>query len=347
MKRIIPDIHDFASQKSISVRRVLDFTTNVNPLGPSSRARNAIRKNIRMLDRLCDHSCRYLVRAAAGSRGVNEDNVAVSCDPGMLADAILRSFNVGTILVCAPYPSYYRDILRCPFDFRFVEFDEKEHFRFDIERWEEGLEGCEAAILSHPSFIAGEPLTPDDLKRILKIGDDRQIPIIIDETLIRYSHNTSLAGDLVNHPRCVVIYSLGEYHALAGLPVSFCIGDAAVLSGIRKRLALTGPSTLAAAAAVESLRDKSYPVKTREHFTHEGVFIEESLRKIPGISFYMTGIGCFVIEFSRSPSKPLDTFSRYNILVDVVSGSGSIYFPVKNHKWNARYLKTLKNIMGE
>jgi histidinol-phosphate/aromatic aminotransferase/cobyric acid decarboxylase-like protein len=40
------DIHDYAESKNLSLRRVLDFTSNVNPLGTSSKARNAIRKAV-------------------------------------------------------------------------------------------------------------------------------------------------------------------------------------------------------------------------------------------------------------------------------------------------------------
>ncbi len=347
MKRNIPDIHDFASQKNMSAHRVMDFTTNANPLGPSSRAKNAIRKSIKMLDRPCDRKVRYLVRAIARSRGVEEKNIAVSCDPGILVTAIARFFNVRTLLVCSPYPSYYRDIVEGPIDLQFMGLDEKEHFRFDVGRWERSLSGCDAAIIPHPSFVAGKPFDPDDRERIMAIADNRKILLIVDETLIQYSQSASLAGDIIRHPQCLAVSSLSEFHALAGLPVSYCIGEETIIAGMTKHRPLAGPSTLAAAAATESLRDRSYPVRTRGHLARECAFIDEALKKIPGISFYMTDCSSFVIEFSRPPSKPLDTFSRYNILIDVISDSGSVHFPVKSHKWNARYLKTLKNIMGE
>ncbi len=119
----------------------------------------------------------------------------------------------------------------------------------------------------------------------------------------------------------------------------------ATLAAIRQRFPVDPPSTLAAAAATASLRDKDYPRRTRIYFADEHAFIEERLRKIPGISFYTTACGSFVIKFARSAVEELEKFSRYNILVDTISGC--LFFPVKDHKWNARYLKTLKNIMGE
>jgi histidinol-phosphate/aromatic aminotransferase/cobyric acid decarboxylase-like protein len=39
------DIHDYAEQKRLSLKQIMDFTTSVNPLGPSSKAKHLLRKN--------------------------------------------------------------------------------------------------------------------------------------------------------------------------------------------------------------------------------------------------------------------------------------------------------------
>lgn len=345
MKRNIPTVHDFASQKKISAHRVMDFVTNTNPLGPSSHARNAVRKSIKMLDRPVDGTARYLVRAIARLHDVPEDNILAADSFDALFAAIIRSFNVGTLLGCSPYPSYYHTVMEGPVDVRFLDLQEEEHFFFDGAAWEKQLPDCGAAVISYPSFISEKPLTRDNVLSLIAHAEDKGTLLIIDETLIQYSPAHSAAGDIAGHPRCLIISSLTEYYALQGLPVAYCIGETQALAAIRQSHPVSPPSTLAAAAAAASIRDGAYPGRTRACFTAEHAFIEAALKKIPGISFYTTACGSFVIKLLRAPSKALDTFSRYGILIDAVSGC--LLFPVKNHKWNARYLKTLKNIMGE
>lgn len=344
MKRDIPAIHDLAAQKKMSAHRVMDFTHSANPLGPSTRARDAIRKSIKMIDRPVDDRARYLTRIIAHLHNVPEDNILVSGSFNGLVAAITRSFNVGRILCCAPYPSYYRNIVEGPPVFDFLAFEEKDHFFFDRRLWETRLPGCDAAVISHPSFVSETPLAHDDVLKMIGHAEDRGMVLIIDETLAHYSDVGSAAGDIAGHPKCLIISSLTEYYALQGLPVSYCIGEPATLAMMRQRFPLDPPSTPAAGAATESLRDKAYHSRTRTYCANEHAFIEERLKKIPGISFYTTGCGSFIIQFSHAPSR-MDIFSRYNIMVDTLSGC--LFFPVKNHKWNARYLKTLKNIMGE
>jgi threonine-phosphate decarboxylase len=344
MKRNIPTIYDLASQTKISARRVMDFTNSANPLGPSAHARGAIRKSIKMVDRPVDDRARYLTRAIARLNDVPEENILTSGSFDGLFAAIIRSFNVKGLLACAPYPSYYRRAVEYPVSFSFLELDERDHFDLDLALWERALPQCDAAIVSHPSFISGKPLVRDDVPRMIARAEERGMLLIIDETLLNYSDTTSAAGDITSHPRCLVVSSMTEYYALEGLPVAYCIGDAATLRAIGQRFPVDPPSTLAAAAAAASLRDGEYPRRTRIYLASEREFIEERLRKIPGISFYTTACGSFVIQWEEPPPG-IEKFSRYNILVDAISCS--LVFPVKDHKWNARYLKTLKNIMGE
>ncbi len=345
MKRIIPDIHEFASERKIPARRVMDFVNSTNPLGPSSRAKNAIRKSIKMIDRPVDDRARYLVRVIARLHGIPEDNIVTAGSFDSLLTAITRTFNVGTLLCCDPYPSYCRKVMEGPVNIDLLDLEEKVHFLFDRELWEKKLPDCDAAIVPYPSFISEKPLTRDDVLGMIAHAEDRGKLLIIDETFIQYSSADSLAGDIAGHPHCLIVSSLTEYYALQGLPVSYCIGDQGTLGAIGQHSPVSAPSTLAAAAAAGSIRDRAYTRRTRAYFAGEHAFIEEGLKKVPGISFYTTACGSFVIKFRDPLTKTLDTFSRYNILMYLASGC--LFFPVKNHKWNARYLKTLKNIMGE
>lgn len=346
MKREIPDIHDFAARKNISVPRIMDFTTTVNPLGPSARARNAVRKNVKIMDRHPDAEARFLIRAIARSEGVPEKNVLVGETFAALATSILQAHNASGVLCTAPYPAYYRGLQDGPLALHFCALDRTDRFRLDITAWLDEMRRCDAAILACPSFVSAAHPPRETIDTIVREAAGSGTLLIIDETLRRYSRTPSLSTAIAGNNRCLVLSSLSEYYALAGLPVSYAIGSDAALGGIRQRSFISPPGTLAADAAVESLRDRAYPHRTRSFIESEGSFIEEGLRRIPGIAFFTTSGGSFVITFVDHPVKPLETFSRYRIIVDDTGDARTLFFPVKDHKWNARYVKTLKNIMG-
>ncbi len=346
MKRDIPDIHDFAARKNTSLTRIMDFTTTVNPLGPSAKARNAVRKNVKVMDRHPDAEARFLIRAIARAEGVPEKNVLVGETFAALATSILQAHDASRVMCAAPYPAYYRGLQDGPLELHFCPLDKTDRFRLDIAAWLDEMRRCDAAILPCPSFVSAAHPPRDAIDTIVREAAGSGTLLIIDETLGRYSQIPSLSAAITGSDRCLVLGSLSEYYALAGLPVSYAIGSDAALRGIRQRSFISPPGTLAAAAAVESLRDRTYPRRTRSFIESEGSFVEEGLRRIPGITFFTTSGGSFVITFVDHPVKPLETFSRYRIIVDDTGDAQTLFFPVKDHKWNARYVKTLKNIMG-
>jgi len=346
MKRDIPDIHEFSASKRISLSRIMDFTSTANPLGPPAKARSAIRKNLRVLDLSPDPQARYLVRAIARTEGVPEENVLVGERLETLVAAVLHAFGARTLLIEAPYPAYLRDLLEGPEEPRFFPLDGREGFRLDPSRFAGEMRHCDAAILGWPSFLSPGTLFRDAVQGIISEAGEHNTLLIVDETLKGYSGTPSLAADILRKEGCVVMGSLGEYYSLAGLPVSYIIGTAAVIENIRRRRMVTPPGTLAAAAATASLRDPAFPARTRTFMEQERSFIVAGLRRIPGISFSTTVCGSFIVTLADSPSRSLETFGRYRIIVDDLGDTRTLFFPVKDHKWNARYLKTLKNIMG-
>jgi threonine-phosphate decarboxylase len=346
MKRDIPDIHEFAASKKTSLSRVMDFTSTVNPLGPSARARNAVRKSMKTLDLRPDPEARYLMRALARTEGVPEENILVGESLETLVAAILHVFGARTVLIEAPYPAYQRDLLEGPEEPRFFPLDSGDGFSLDLSGFTGQMRHCDAAILMSPSFLSAGTLSREETQGILSEAAEHNTLLIVDETLKGYSGIPSLATHVLQKEGCVVMGSLSDYYGLAGLPVSYVIGTVSVIEDLKRRRAVTPPNVLAVAAATASLRDPAFPARTRTFMEREKSFVADGLRGIPGISFSTAACGSFVITLVDDPSKPLETFRNYMILVDDLGDARTLFFPLKDHKWNARYLKTLKNIMG-
>lgn len=350
MKRFIPDIHDFAAKNRLSLRQVMDFTTTVNPLGPPARAKNAVRKSLKVLSNHPDRKTRHLVKFIARSEGVNEENVIAGGSFAHLINAIFHASGTKTILLPAPYPAYYGELISGgQTDFNFLPLDERYNFHLNPEKWMHEMALHDAAIINYPSFVSADGPSPENLLKFLDAAQACKTLFLVDETLLEYTGQPSFADNAIRTDRCLVVRSLSEYYALAGLPVSYAIGEARMIQSIRQHVPISHPGTVAAAAAVAAMKDPGYRKRTLSFMKIEHRFIEEGLRSIRGISFFTTGCGFFIVSMNEDPSKSMDIFSRYHIIVDELNGPGNaryLFFPVKDHKWNARYLKTLKNIMG-
>lgn len=345
-----PDIHDLAGRKKLTLRQVMDFTTTVNPLGPSAKTKNALRKGLKILHHYPDRHARRLAGLIALREGVPEENVLVCGSLKSLAAAIFSAFHVRGVLFPSPYPSYYGQFLLpdAP-GAGFSPLNGKDGFTMDINRWIRDMAGFDAAVIPSPFFVSAQALSPEELGEIAEAARSGGTLLVIDESLREYRGQSSLAQEAARTDRRLIIRSLTEYYSLAGLPVSYAIGEAKTLEHVRQHASVTVPDTLSQNAAMTALKDMAYPGRTRVFMKRERSFIEENLRRIDGVSFFMTCCGFFVVSLKRPPSKPMETFLRYGIIVDELEAGRNerfMFLPVKDHKWNARYLKTLKNIMG-
>lgn len=349
MKRDIPDIHDLAGRKRLSLRQAMDFTTTVNPLGPSAKAKNAVRKGLKAIHHYPDSQARRLRGIIARTEGVPDENVLVCGSPKGLAAAVFSAFSVRNVLFSAPYPSYHNEFLLPDAPAAgFSPLDEGNGFTLETDRWIRDMARFDAAVVAFPSFISKEAPSREALGGIIAAARSGGTLLVIDESLREYSGCPSLAAEALVSDRCLIFRSLTEFYALAGLPVAYAVGESKTLEHIRQKASVTVPDTLSMEAAMAALKDRAYAGRTKAFMKQEHPFIKERLLRIDGVEFFTTCCGFFAVALERPPSKPMETFLRYGVVVDEISPAPNrfIFFPVKGHKWNARYLKTLKNIMG-
>lgn len=348
MVRNIPDIHEFASQNKVSLRQVMDFTTMANPLGPAARAKSAIRKNLKNLECRPDGKTGHFLRLIARSENIPEKNILPCAGfPGLVVST-LKAFRAEKVLVPVLYPSYYREFLSGG-QFLFGTYpDGDDPFSNCLDGLIGTMPEYDAVILPYPSFVASSLPPREKLIQVISASEATGTILIIDETLREYARQPSLADEALQTKRCFVFRSMGEYYALAGLPVAYAIGSKEGIEQIRQGEFVTQPDAFACRASMASLQDRAYGKRTGSFMRLERAFIEEKLRRIDGISFSSTVCGSFIISIEKRSPKMMETFARYGIIVDelIAAGGGStLFMPVKRHKWNARYLKTLRNIM--
>src|SRR5690242_18021308 len=70
------NIYEAAKQYDLEIENIIDFSSNVNPLGPSSQAKRAAKKALSFIDRYPDPELEDLRRAIARYFGIKPEQVA-------------------------------------------------------------------------------------------------------------------------------------------------------------------------------------------------------------------------------------------------------------------------------
>jgi len=344
------NIHDYSESKGLSLRRVMDFTTGSNPLGPSNKAKHAIRKSIKNLDHYPDEKTRYLRRYICKKESIGDENIVFGHGSTHLIGAILQVVEPEAACIPSPFSYKTEDILN-RYDVRIKPFplNKESGFSLDIEKFLQSIEGADIVIISNPHNITGTVIPVEDIDYLIEAMDRINKIFIIDETYREFTELVSPVRHVVQSNNSLIMRTFSAFHALAGLRIGYMIGPARLIQKIRNVLGPPQINSIAPYAALASLRDTGYKKRTLKFIEQEKGYILRKLSDIQGLKVYDTPCNFLLLEIEKEGSSNFkDLFLKHNILIDEYVDEKNGYFirlPVKRHKLNATFIKMLKKIM--
>jgi len=344
------NIHDFAESKGCDLRQVMDFASGVNPLGPSNKAKHAIRKGIKHISFPPDEEIRYLKRYICKREQIGEDNIIFGQDLSHILNAIIHTALPKIVFALSPVSPTYKTIFnRYGMEIIALPVIEENGFSVDIYRLMECVRGVDMAVLANPHDVTGSVFSMENLARIIEEMDRQGKILVIDETYIEFTKSASPVQQIIKSEKAIIFRTFSAFHALSGLPVAYGMGSPGLINKISGITGLPQVGTLAYMAALASLKDKGYIERTHRFIKEEKQFIMEKMKGINGLEIFDTPCNFFLLKILKPIIGLENLFLKRNFLIDAYTddaGNTCIRMPIKTHKFNARFIKTLRNIIG-
>lgn len=328
----------------------MDFASGANPLGPSNKAKHAIRKGIKHLSFPPDEGIRYLKRYICKRERIKENSILFGQDLSHILHAVTNTALPNKVFALSPVSLAYKAVFN-RYNMTLITFPvtEKNGFPVDMTSLMEHIRDADMAVLANPHDITGATLSVEDLNRIVEETDRQGKTLVIDETYIEFTQSAAPVRQIVESEKAIIFRTFSAFHALSGLPAAYAIGSPALISKISGNIVLPQVSALAYMAAFASLKDKGYKERTQKFIKEEKQFIMEKIKDISRLEIFDTPCNFFLLKI-REPIKDLeDLFLKRNILIDTYTDDAGIIYirmPLKTHKFNARFIKVLRNIAG-
>jgi threonine-phosphate decarboxylase len=344
------NIHDYAESKGLSLRRVMDFTTGSNPLGPSNKAKHAIRKCIKNLDRYPDEKTRYLRRYICKKESIGDENIVFGHGSTHLIGAILQVVKPGVACIPSPFSYKTEDILN-RYDVRIKPFplNKESGFSLDIEKFLQSIECADIVIISNPHNITGSVIPAVDIDYLIEAMGRINKILIIDETYREFTELVSPVRHVIQSDPSLIMRTFSTFHALAGLRIGYMIGSTKLIQKIRNVLGPLQINSIAPYAALASLKDTGYKKRTLKFIEQEKRYILRKLSDIEGLKVFDTPCNFLLLVIEKEEHKNFrDLFLKHHILIDEYVDEKNGHFirlPIKRHKLNAFFVKMLKKIM--
>jgi len=237
----------------------LDFSSNVNPYGPSPRVWDALRDV--PIGRHPDPRATPLRDALAERHDVDARQLIVGNGSieliYHLAVAYLRA-NDRVLIVAPTFGEYAASAMMM--GARRVEYRTRPEndFAIDVDALVAQARALRPRVLfvCNPNNPTGTYLARDDIEKILRACESTLV--VLDEAFVRFVANAWDARTLLRYDNLLILRSLTKDYALTGLRVGYALASVAIIESLEKVQPPWSVNAFAQAATLAALRDEQH-----------------------------------------------------------------------------------------
>jgi threonine-phosphate decarboxylase len=323
--------------------KLLDFTDRSNPLGPSQKARHAIRKAIRAVAAYPDEQAPYLRRLIAKKEGVSPDTILFGHGISHLLHLVLQVHAPESVAVPGPISLYLSGLI------------ERHHTRVhplpmemgtpavSIDRLTRALDEADLLLVPNPHPLTGSVIPRDALALLINQAEQMNKLLVFDEASIEYTTAASPVRLVAGSPHALILRSFSLFHALAGLRIGYALGHPETLARLAPLIEPYPVNSLAAAAAVSSLRDSGYRTRTLKFLSEEKSYLKGKLARLH-LEAIDTPSNLVLVPLKENATDRPGLLRDAGVLVfDFASTEGLpiLSVPVRRRPLNAAFMRLL------
>ncbi|MEJ5327632.1 MAG: threonine-phosphate decarboxylase CobD [Candidatus Bathyarchaeia archaeon] len=365
IKQLKPCIHggeiwDIIGKRASSSDKVYDFSSNVNPLGPSPKAIEAIKNSLELISSYPDPDSTNLRDAISRCfKGIRRENVIVGNGSTELiylfADAFMGKGDVALIPV-PTFGEYEKAVRKTGAHPKLVKLGP--NFKAEPPIFIREMKGAKAVFICNPNNPTSMLMSRDDVAEIVEEALAADALVFLDEDFIEFvdeEKQFSFAGETKRYPNLFVLRSFTKFLGLTGLRVGYGVAAEDTIKIMSAAKAPWNVNCLAQVAAVAALEDEEHANRTSKLIKTERDFLTCELSKIGVLKVYPAEANFFFIDIRQSgftAAKLKRKLLGYGVLIrDCTSFAGIdeyyIRVAVKTRRENEKLLEALRKVLGK
>lgn len=238
------NLYTLARQRGCRIDEILDFSANINPLGPPANLSAVINCHIDNLLHYPDPECGELIKGIGKCWNLAAEKIVVGNGTSELLFQLTGILPVKRAVIPVPsYIDYERAARAAEIPVKRICLDPDNDFVLKPDRLEGELEPGDLVIIGQPNNPTGQLVDRQGLLRLIQKYS--QVFFLIDEAFALFVPGySSLAGCGDN---LVVLCSLTKIFAIPGLRLGFLVAAPEICTLLKKKTAPWGVNTMAQA----------------------------------------------------------------------------------------------------
>ncbi|MCW4000929.1 MAG: histidinol-phosphate aminotransferase family protein [Candidatus Bathyarchaeota archaeon] len=299
------EVYGAAQQTGRRITEILDFSSSVNPLGPSQKALDAAKAAFSEIAAYPDSNSNAL-REAIASRfaGITKDNLVMGNGSTELmylfAEAFLKPGEKA--LMSAPtFGEYEAAVHKTGQQVKFVKLSSS--LQVDAEAFKRELADAKIAFLCNPNNPTSKLIPQPVLTDVLETALQRDVLVFLDEDFLEFiddEKERSMIYHLDRYPNLFVLRSFTKIFGLTGLRVGYGVTSKEIANVLLCAKIPWNINCLGQAAAAASLADEEHLAVTKALIQKEKAYLAEQLSKFQGFKFEFPDANFFFIDIHEA-----------------------------------------------
>lgn len=343
------DLKKFAGQFGIQIEDIVDFSSNVTPLGLPETVREIYPDLLWGIVSYPDPFASELRAEIAGYYSFSPENVVAGNGSMGVLSLVIRSLAPKRALIVEPCFSEYRRLLHLSgAQIRSVALSERNQFQFSLKELLESLAGVDFLILGHPNNPTGTALSCEQLQELLCECGRRNVFTVIDEAFVDWCPPLSVACEIKKNSSLIVLRSLTKFYGLAGVRAGYGLSSKRLIETLQARQEPWSMNGIAQALSIAALRDENFRIQSLRWFEEESRWFCEGLSALEGFQVFPSRANFFLIKAADKNARDLYRFCGekgfYIRTLENFPGLGDSFFrlSIRKRAENERILTLLK-----
>ncbi len=344
-------MRDLAARCGCKPDEILDFSANINPLGPPEQLWHLLAARMQDIVHYPDPDAAELVKAISNQWRIGSGQIIVGNGSSELLHAAVRALKPKRAVIPVPaYVDYRQACASAGVKVMSVPLAEEEEFQPDMRQLYSLLLPGDLLILGQPNNPTGRMC---DRSKLLALADRcPETLFLIDEAFAGFiAGYESVACCREN---IITLCSLTKLYAVPGLRLGFLAAAEQHCESIRSQIAPWAVNTLAQAAGAAALGDADYVRRSQELVRRNREALRLELAAIPRLRVFDGAANFLLVRLSWPPTAA-DIADRLlhdcKIAVRVCGnyeGLSSQYFrvAVREEDENSRLAQALRGLLS-
>lgn len=222
------DIEIIANRYQIDKDSIIPFASNVNPLGLSPKARQALIDNVDAISSYPDRSYEYLRNCISNYCSANPDHLILGNGTSDLIRLTLETLTPKKTMIVRPtYSEYERMATLVGSEIKTYSLSNDNDFEMDEDMFIKALnESIDLLILCNPNNPTSKILNRRQMNTILEHCQSLNIFVMVDETYIEFAENVPSVSSVPltkTYDNLIVLRSVSKFFAAPGIRLGYAI----------------------------------------------------------------------------------------------------------------------------